>query len=132
MTSAAQHIALMTALGWEEVREYVFDLYAKAALAGFPRIDGVMCDELERVPPLSLDLLASAEATLTPKQRVAYVNQLGDLLGFDNDYYIPKESGGQRDYHLTSRAVAYFVSATKEQRLEAFLRVKHLWIEDAP
>jgi len=61
-------------------------------------------------PPLTLDLMAEAEETLTREQMLRYQENLGRVNPSAEIF-----------------ASWFLVHATKEQRLEAFLKTKGLW-----
>ncbi len=127
MTQSAQLIALMKSLGWEDISHSVNACHA--GLHGYPRIDGGLCHEPEALPDLSLDLMASAEATLTDEpassnpakhQTWMYAYHLCRILGID--------TGAAGAGHIVYPHGAFaLIRATKEQRLEAYLKVKGLW-----
>lgn len=106
MNATAQHIALMEALGWTNADKGQRNSQWINPKTGYP---------LYRLPSLTLDIMAQAEATLT-----------GPLAA---DYYgkhLPNVTGS----HIMSmrwQQTERLAGATKEQRLEAFLRTTGRW-----
>lgn len=97
MKASAQHIALLTALGWTH-RTSVADLrYGHAK---------DWCD-LDQVPELTLDLMQEAILSMTDDEQHAVNEWL--YLNIPHSWHV--------------------FMATKEQRREAFLRVKGLWAD---
>lgn len=114
MTPLAQHIALLTALGWTH-RASVADLrYGHAK---------DWCD-LDQVPELTLDLMASAEATLTQAEIGLYESAVHRLV-HAADTQLPSDLA----LFLSQHSFWVMIRATKEQRREAYLRVRGLWVD---
>lgn len=114
MKSDLQRIALMKSLGWIDlhVNYEPWEAWRKkwwhGKLVGVPPTNRHNPQEtrFNELPPLSLDLMHEAEKTLTNDEWAVYMAFLVRL--------------------CDTRAA----SATKEQRLEAYLRVKGLWREE--
>lgn len=120
MKPEAQHIAFMTALGYENVMRVNLTRGGTALRGQFKGYEVT-------VPDLTLDLCAQAEATIpatmNPGQYLdALVLVVARSLG--STHTDPKKA-------LAYTEVFPIVSATKEQRREAFLRVKGLWRDES-
>ena len=76
------------------------------------------------LPPLSLDLVHEAEQTMTDKQWARYPIWLAKVIAGTQD----KSRAGSTRIYVPQHVL---LGATKEQRLEAFLRVKGLWQDRA-
>ncbi len=100
MSPAAQHTALMESMGWHK--------------AGYGWANGK--ESARWLPDLSLDLMASAEATLTGAEGEQYVHHLFKVIS------LPEPLG------YLARAYFTLLTASKEQRLEAYLRTKGLYV----
>lgn len=110
MTQSSQLIALLTSMGWKRVRRHHTLVPSHAWL----RPD---MDTPQLAPELTLDLMASAEATLN-------VIEAADYYGI----HLPKAAGSglmSMRWQQTER----LASATKKQRLEAYLRVTGRWVD---
>lgn len=130
MTPNAQHIALMTALGWTQCRihtpKQTYEEWCEDKPVPKPRLIGVGPEEprWERLlPDLSLDLMHTAEKTLT-------IGQLGMVVGSRGYRQILVEICVRDADKASTLSIADAWHATKEQRLEAFLRAKDLWRDD--
>lgn len=135
MTPSNQHIALLASLGWTstlvpsnaEMEDARLGRGVYASAAGYPIGGGPLggmqmtqwCGpdgKLNQPPDLTLDLMASVEATLNTVEA--------------SDYYgihLPKVTGSgfmSMRWQQTER----LASASKEQRREAYLRVKGLYV----
>lgn len=106
MTQSSQHIALLTSMGWK----------VTTASCGIPpketehsRIHGY-----DYLPELTLDLMASVERTMDRPTMDTYRAFLILIVGS-----VPRHN----DWEMLDLAIC----ATKEQRREAYLRVKGLW-----
>lgn len=136
MTSSAQHIALLTALGWTDLhRREGGQLYGRNAayqvIPGFMSLDGYYMP-----PDLSLDLCALVEPTLTDDEFKHYEALCYDAvadampetpLSLGGVPFAPLANGRQL---MVTKGYIRGLSATKEQRREAFLRVRALWRDD--
>ncbi len=103
MTPQDQHIALMKSLGWTDICEEDVSW----SMSRIMRYCGVPPNGLRmEFPDLTLDLMHEAESTL--QHYGAFCDELAKVMG-------------------VKRGSISLVCATKEQRLEAYLRVKGLW-----
>lgn len=107
MSPAAQHIALMESLGWEHspTTDHAWER---------PWRNHALACRVAELPPLTLDLMAQAEATLPRSHHGNYADILENLID------PPPYPVG------TNRLLV--MCATKEQRLEAYLKTTGRWI----
>lgn len=123
MTPLAQRIAIAEACGWKLVK--VSNVWRATCPRGFMHGCARTPNDAARALPDYLnDLNAMHEAKnlLTAKQKRKFAEHLCDILGLDDDYYVPRPEHGDRIYHVNSRVVFDIASATAKQQAKAFLR----------
>lgn len=98
MTQDAKLIALLVWLGWSGIENSGILIFP---WSGYPPGPVIIGAKKEQLPQLTLDLMAQAEAKLTPEQR--------------DDYYYTHLHEKHADHSWT-------VSASKGDRLDALLK----------